>query len=177
MAFFGGFHACMKLHNCCGMIIGNFLTIFFAAWRNTLNKVLWILYPKDPRQLENELPQYILGHYCSAFIYCWESWGKSNANIPTAADVHKYMLRCAEDSPFHQACLIELRYAEITKLMRMSARIGSCGSVNLFLMEVRFALPIWATSHTTEYVHIDIKFQVSDSDALRISGSKGSVRR
>ena len=62
MAFPGAFHACLKLHNCGEMMFGNFLTCFFSAWRDTINKVNWILYPSDPRQLENELPQYILAH-------------------------------------------------------------------------------------------------------------------
>jgi hypothetical protein len=68
MTFFGGFHATNKLHNCRGLMFGNMISHFFSAWRNTTKKVLWILYPSDPRQLENELPQYILTHYRSAFI-------------------------------------------------------------------------------------------------------------
>ena len=30
MVFPGGFHARLKLHNCCGMIFGNFLQVFFV---------------------------------------------------------------------------------------------------------------------------------------------------
>ena len=69
MALPGGFHATMKTHNCRGMMFGNIVHNFFGAWRDTHAKVNWILFPKDPRQLENELPQYILSHYRSAFMY------------------------------------------------------------------------------------------------------------
>ena len=70
MAFFGGFHASMKFHNCRGMIFSNINILFFEAWRNTLNKVTWILYPSNKKQLENDLPQYVLSHYRSAYLYC-----------------------------------------------------------------------------------------------------------
>ncbi|KAL9178464.1 hypothetical protein ACHAXT_003794 [Thalassiosira profunda] len=152
--FPGGFHACMKLHNCCGIMFGNFVAVFFGAWRNTPNKVNWILFPSDPRQLEQELPQYILLHYRSAFIYLWGSRGKDPEKIPSAAEVHEYMLKRAVDSPFRQAVLLQLRYAEITKLLRMSARVGKRGSVNLFLTAVRFASTLWATAHAVDYCRL-----------------------
>ena len=103
MAFFGGFHAGMKLHNCRGMMFSNIDTLFFGAWRDTLNKVLWILYPKDSKQLDNELPQYVLSHYRSAFLYCWESWGSDPNNVPSVEDVHNYMLDRAKNSPYLSA--------------------------------------------------------------------------
>ena len=119
MAFFGSFHVTLKLHNCRGMMFGNIDQTFYAAWRNTLNKVLWMLFPSDPYQLDCEFPQYILAHYRSAFEYCWEFLGRSNERIPSAADVHKYMLDRAKSSPYRQAILFALRYAEIAKLMKI----------------------------------------------------------
>ena len=38
----------------------------------------------------------------------------------------------------------------------MSARIGERGSLELFLTAVRFALPIWATTHAVEYVRLGV---------------------
>ena len=67
MAFFGSFHVTLKLHNCRGMMFGNIDQTFYAAWRNTLNKVLCMLFPSDPYQLDCEFPLYILAHYRSAF--------------------------------------------------------------------------------------------------------------
>ncbi|KAL7525420.1 LOW QUALITY PROTEIN: hypothetical protein ACHAXR_000998, partial [Thalassiosira sp. AJA248-18] len=64
------------------------------------------------------------------------------------------MLERAKDCPYRQAVLIELRYAEIPKLMRMSAKIGRRGSVELFLASVRFAVPLWATTHAVDYVRL-----------------------
>ena len=56
MALLGCFHACLKLYNCCGDMFGNFLGLFFSAWRDSLAKVQWILNPSDPTQLEAEQP-------------------------------------------------------------------------------------------------------------------------
>lgn len=56
-AFPGGFHAGMKLHNCCGRMFGNFLIVFFGVWHNSLPKIHYIFYPLDPRHLENKLLQ------------------------------------------------------------------------------------------------------------------------
>jgi len=72
MAFPGAFHAGMKLHNCNGMVFENILFKLMSVWRSSEAKVRCILFPFDPRQLENELPQYITAHYRSAFLYCWE---------------------------------------------------------------------------------------------------------
>ena len=52
--------------------------------------------------------------------------------MPSTVDVHRYMLERTEDCPYRQACIIELRYAEIMKLLKMSARVGRRGSVALF---------------------------------------------
>ena len=159
-AFPGGFHAGMKLHNSRGRMFENILSKFIDAWRGSVAKKQWILFPSDPRQLENELPQYILLHYRSAFVYCWESMGNDRNNIPSAADVHRYMIRRAKYSPYRQAVLIELRYAEITKLMRMSAKVRDPstvekrGSVKLYMTAIRFALTLWTTTHAVEYVRL-----------------------
>jgi len=48
LAFPVGFHACLKLHNCCGLMFSSITEHFYCAWRDTLNKVHWILFPKDP---------------------------------------------------------------------------------------------------------------------------------
>ena len=69
MALPGAFHAGLKLHNYCGIMFGNFVKHFMSAWLDTLAKVYWILFPKDPRQLENELPQYIIAMYRSAYLW------------------------------------------------------------------------------------------------------------
>jgi hypothetical protein len=126
----------MKLHNYCGLLFGNFLTVFFGAWRYTLPKIFYILSPNDPRQLQKELPQYILGHYRSAFLFCWATRGKKEDDIPTPAEVHKYMLNRAENSPLRQAVLLQLRYAENGKILNMSARKGERGSVNHFMSAI-----------------------------------------
>ncbi|KAL7540626.1 hypothetical protein ACHAXR_010257 [Thalassiosira sp. AJA248-18] len=171
MAFPGGFHAGMKLHNCCGIMFGNYVKHFFAAWRDTLAKVYWILFPSDPRQLENELPQYILEHYRSAFLFLWESWGNDKSNIPSAKDVHQYMIDRAKDCPYRQACLIELRYIEITKLLRNAAKVGKRGSAELFMTAVKFSLTLWATIHAVDYVRLGcdlLQFWKCASPALKI---------
>ena len=152
------------------MMFGNFVKEFVLAWRDTKNKANWILYPRDPNQLEKEQPQYVLSHYRSAFLYCWESWGKSESKIPSAADIHQYMLKQSEKSPFRMVVIMQLRYAEISKLMKMSARIGKWGSVKLFLTAIRFALPLWATTHAVEYVRLGcdlLQFWTYASPAVR----------
>jgi hypothetical protein len=153
-AFPGAFHTCLKFHNCCGLLFGNFLKHFFRAWRNTSNKIDWILYPRDPRQLESELPYYILAHYRSAFTYLWQTKGSSKDDIPSAADVNAYMLERAESCPFRQAVILHLRYAEISKMMRMSYKLDERGCVDLFMAAIRLAVTIWVSSHATDYVRL-----------------------
>ena len=148
MAFPGGFHAGMKFHNCCGIMFENYVKHFFAAWMNTLAKVYCIIFPSGPRQLENELPPYILEIYRSAFLWFWDLHGNGTDNIPFAGDVHEYMIKRAKDCPYRQACLIKLRYLEVTKLLQNAAKVGEWGCVELFLTAVRFAMTLWASTHT-----------------------------
>lgn len=60
----------------------------------------------------------------------------------------------AEDSPLRQAVLLQLRYADISKLLRMSARIGQRGSVKHFLTALRFGLTLWTVTHAVDYVRL-----------------------
>ena len=154
MALPGALHAGLKLHNCCGMMFGNFVKNFMSSWRDTLAKVYWILFPKDPRQLKNELQQYIIEMYRSAFLWLWDPWGKDRERIPTATDVHRYTLERAKDCPYRQACLVELRYAEITKLLKNDSRVGKRGCAELFMTAVRLSLPLFATMHAVDYVRL-----------------------
>ena len=80
--------------------------------------------------------------------------GKNKDNVPSVADVHKFMIERAKDCPYRQAVLLEIRYGEISKLMRMSAKVGDRGSVDLFLTAVRFAMTLWATTHAVDYVRL-----------------------
>lgn len=149
-AFPGGFHACLKFHNMCGDLFGNFLALFFRAWRDTPSKIEWILRPKDPTQLEEELWQYVLAHYRSAYIYCKSSFSRE----PTPAEVHKYMVDLAGKSPIKLAVLLHLRYAEISIMMRVSAKLGERGCVETFLCAVRFGLTLWSMTHAVDYVRL-----------------------
>lgn len=100
----------------------------------------------------------------------WSTFDFDKQKIPSATDVHKYMLKRAEHSPYRQAVLIELRYAEISKLMRMSAKVGPRGSVEIFLTSIRFALTLWTTTHAVEYVRLGIDllmFMKCASPAMR----------
>jgi hypothetical protein len=64
------------------------------------------------------------------------------------------MLDRAENSPPRQAVLLQLRYAEISKILNMSARKGKRGSVNHFVSALRFGLTIWSVTHAVEYVRL-----------------------
>ena len=131
----------------------NFVQVFLKFWRDSAAKVEWILFKvSDPRQLEQEMPQYIIAHYRSAFIFLWELRSNTQDNCPSAMEVHEYMLARSANSPYHQAVLLHLCYYKISKLMRMSSKIGKRGSVSLFMTTVCYSLALWATTHAVDYV-------------------------
>ncbi|EJK60908.1 hypothetical protein THAOC_18675 [Thalassiosira oceanica] len=80
--------------------------------------------------------------------------GKSPSRKPTPVEVHRYMLRRAKDSPFRQAILLHLRFAEVVKILRVSAKTGPRGCVDTFLSAVRLSLPIFAMTHAKDYVRL-----------------------
>jgi len=155
---FGVFHATLKMHNCRGLMFVSMLDKFFSAFRKTPGRRKFVIFPHDPRQLEDELPQITCAHYASAFTYCLEAGREAGTyaegEYPSVKEVHEYMLSLAKKYPFLKAVLNEIRYAEITKMMKMAAKIGKRGSVELWLTTVRFALTLWATTHATEYVRL-----------------------
>jgi hypothetical protein len=50
--FFGGFHTIMKLHNAMGKLFDYIFKIFYASYRRTTARILYIQFPGDPRQLK-----------------------------------------------------------------------------------------------------------------------------
>ena len=161
MAFPGSFHAGMKFLNCMGMMFTNFYRLFISPFRDTTNKQDYYLFPKDPRQTVSELPQLIMAHYRSAFNYCRESFHEEGNSItPTAEDVHRYMIERAKTSPFRQATLMLLRYGEIFKMLQMAPKLEVDKCADMFLRCIRFALPLWATTHAVDYVRLGVDMLV-----------------
>ena len=68
------------------------------------------------------------------------------------------MLDRAKNCSYRQGVLIKLRYAEVSMLMRMSAKIGKRGSVDIFLAAIQFALPVWETAHAETMYMLDVIF-------------------
>ncbi|KAL7545247.1 hypothetical protein ACHAWF_013562 [Thalassiosira exigua] len=64
------------------------------------------------------------------------------------------MLDRAKDCPYRQACLLELRFAEVTKLLKNASRVGKRGCAELFMTAIRLALPLFATTHAVDYVRL-----------------------
>jgi len=147
---FGGFHSVMKFLNASGEYFEELLTHFFSVFRDSIDRVKWILHPSDPRQREEEYPWYALAMYHSAHKAL-----VAHLNRPVSAvEVNTYMLERAQEYPICALVLLELRIGEIGKLMRNSERIGKRGSVQLFLTAVKLALPLFALTNKSDYVFL-----------------------
>jgi hypothetical protein len=137
-AFFGGFHTLMKFHNARRELFEELLTAFIEMWRDTIKRILWILNPSDPRQLENEFPLLVLCHYLVASInLCNSRGGKPMSPV----DVYEFMKDRAQAYPICMLAMLELQIAELAK-------------VSLFMSCVWLMMPLFSVTHKTDYMRL-----------------------
>ena len=147
----GGFHTVMKILNANGELFEDVLRDFVSAWRNTIDKQNWFLWPTDPRQRKMEQPILALAHNVVAAVNLSESRGGADVS---AVEVYEFMLERAKEYPICMLVLLEQRLAAIAKMMENASRIGERGSVELFLTAVKFAMRVFAMTHKTDYMRL-----------------------
>ena len=140
----------MKTLNAQGELFEQMLTHFFSSWRNSIERVRWILFPSDPRQREGKYPFYALVHNVAASIALYSH----NTDIISAVDVNKFMMERALEHPICNLVLLELWMGAIAKNMRMPEWIGEHSCVDIFLSRFRFAMRLFAVMHKTDYMRI-----------------------
>ena len=64
----GGFHAKLEQYRKKSQLSQEFWGFFVSKWRKSAQEMKWIMDPADPNDLEEELPQYIAGHYRAASV-------------------------------------------------------------------------------------------------------------
>jgi hypothetical protein len=87
-----------------------------------------------------------------------------------AADVDKNMLECAKKHDLAMLILQELRISEITNLIRDSEREGGERGDSDFMVAMKLALYIFASTHVIKYVRLAIELWIwqqtrSEADA------------
>ena len=164
--FMGGFHCLMKLHCAIGKLFDSIFTQLYRKYRPSDARVTWIQFPGDPRQLEQEYPEFLQAVYGSAAVYFFKKYKR----VPSVTELHQYMLERAEKYPVVALVILYTRYAEVAKMMKMSERKLPRGNRELFFTTLRFALPLFAMTHKKDYVRLISDFFVSwecASPALR----------
>ena len=145
----GGFHTLLKLFNAIGDLFENLFPALMDIYR-TLDQIGWVRKPRDPRQAEAEYPIILYVIYASAAKYLSEKLGRA----PSAVEVNDHMIKRAEQYPCCMVVLLWTRFAELTKLMRMSERLGVQGCIHTYHACLRLALPLFAMTHKTDYVRL-----------------------
>jgi hypothetical protein len=147
----GGLHTVMKTLNASGETFFDLLDTVWEAVRTTVEKRMWIIAPTDPRQREQDASKTILAHYAEA---------ERNLRMEldrdvTAVEVNAFMIERAKEYPICALALLELRMATVAKLMRHAEHVGGKDvAIKLFFTSVKFALPLFAITHKTDYVFL-----------------------
>ncbi len=66
---------------------------------------------------------------------------------------------------------MELRFAEVTLIIKDSEKFGQKGNVDAFVSGIRFALVLFAVTHAVKYVRIYtefLKWWATSSEAERV---------
>ena len=164
---FGGFHTVMKSLNASGEYFEELLKDMFSAWRDSWDKVRWILTPSDPRQRENEYSWYLLASYAVAAKNLADHKGRPVSSV----EVNDFMLQRAKEYPICALALLELRIGSILKLMRNAEKLGPRGCIHTFFTTIRLIMPLFAVTHKKDYMYLCqdlLKWYHCASDAQRL---------
>lgn len=151
----GGFHTILKLHNAMGKLFDLIFKIFYAKYRRTRNRIEYIQFPGDPRQLEKEFVEFLQAVYGSAAVYFHLKFNRA----PSAKELNDFMLARGKKYPIVALLILYTRYAEVAKMMKMSERKKPRGCMKLFIATLEFALPLFAMTHKTDYVRLISSFK------------------
>ena len=147
---FGGFHTVLKSLNASGEYFEELLKGVWSSFRDTIEKVKWILFPSDPRQRESDYSWCLLAHYWVAASELRKHLGKD----VSAVEVNDFMIQRAIEYPICALALLEIRVGTVIKLMRNSEKRGKRGCVSLFFTAIRLIMPLFAVTHKTDYMNL-----------------------
>lgn len=92
---FGGFHTVMKGLNASGEYFQVLLREIWSEYRDTSERVNWILFPSDPRQREEEYSFHLLANYAVASLNLYSNLDRDIS----AVEVNDFMLERAKAYP------------------------------------------------------------------------------
>ena len=154
----------LTAHKKRGAIFANsHLNDVFSSWRTTNGKLKWVTEPGDPNQIESELPMYVLGMYTGAMramlivkIAEAEAQDDDVEEIKVSpGDVVDFMINRSKEEPLVFVMLIELRYAELTFMLREAEKNGDA---DLYSTALKYLSPLFAAAHATKYVSMTSDF-------------------
>lgn len=152
--FPGGFHCNLETHRMRGKLFYDLWGYYVRKFRPTAGQSNWIMLPGDPRDVESELLEYVCAHYrCAA-----DELAKQKGREVSPTEVDDHMWHRASQHPLCMGVLLELRFAEVTIMMRDSEKDGDVGDVELFLTCIRLCLVLYTVTHATKYVPICCHF-------------------
>ena len=183
VGYSGGFHMLLEAHRKRGDAFGQtHLEDIFSCWRPTEGQLRWVLNPGDPNQINAELIMYVLGMYAAAIRSALIGKANSAANDAeiqlSAKEVVDHMLARAKEWPIVMMVLIELRFAELTFMLKESQRNG--GDVDLYHTATKFLSRLYAGTHCTKYTHLITELFVDwycSSDSEKVIFAKGIFTR
>ena len=147
---FGGFHTIMKGLNASGEYFEELLKDIWSSFRDSWDKVKWILFPTDPRQRESDYSWCLLANYAVAAMNLHQH---QKCDV-SAVEVHEFMLKRAREFPICALVLLEIRIGTVLKLMRNSKKLGRRGCVETFFSVVRLIMPLFAVTHKSDYMYL-----------------------
>ena len=108
----------------------------------------FVMFPKDPREFEDEAVPYLAAKYRSAIEECAKYSKKTELS---ASEVYDYMLEEAQKKWFAQLELNDIALHEIYFMIRDAVKANES---ELFFSAVRLSLPLFATTNAWKYVRI-----------------------
>ena len=162
----GGFHQCLNTHQSIGTRFADtHLREFIHPFRNTDPKKEWFLFPGDPGQTQQELPEMTAAHYVTA---ARQVAMKKNGEAVSSVDVHAHMLERAAE---HDICMVILMWLHFVAVADMIRDLERENDPELYRAGARLALLLYTKTHSTKYVRLGVSFWVhwscaSDADKV-----------
>jgi hypothetical protein len=140
----GNFHLKMNGYRSLNMkLFRDVLKLAVSRWRPTTHSFEYLIHCNDPRDVEDEMFQYLCAHYRNAADKLEVIKGRK----VSAKEIHKHMLERAKAHPLCMAFYIHNNFLEVLLMLRDSEKSGDRGDVELAMSAQRFLLIVFAAAH------------------------------
>jgi hypothetical protein len=146
--FAGAFHMKMEQIKKKAELLFEALFHIVKQYRKTQGKQDWVMNPRDPNQMEDE----VISCFAAMLRAAIDSIAETlHVNTLSPAAVNAHMLKRAQEYPIAMLMLMEYRFTEVYYIIRDAEKSDS---IDLYFTAIRLLMPLFAVTNAYNYVRL-----------------------